>query len=46
MTTITHGRNAAQGAGVTDIGAAVALVKSGRPLPTIRSSYPASSGLG
>jgi serine protease AprX len=39
-------RHPAQGAGVTDVGDAVALVKSRVTLPTIRSSYVESTGLG
>ena len=43
---LTLNRSPAQGAGVTDVGAAVTLVKSRLGLPTLRASYPASSGLG
>jgi serine protease AprX len=39
-------RNLAQGAGVTDVGDAVSMVRSRLVLPTLRTSYPASSGLG
>jgi serine protease AprX len=43
---LTLDRSPAQGAGVTDVGAAVTLVRSRLGLPTLRASYPASSGLG
>jgi serine protease AprX len=39
-------RSPAQGAGVTDVAAAVTLVRSRLGLPTLRASYSASSGLG
>ena len=43
---LTLNRNPAQGAGVTDVAAAVTLVRSRLGLPTLRATYPASSGLG
>jgi serine protease AprX len=43
---LTLDRSPAQGAGVTDVGAAVTLVRSRLVLPTLRASYPDSSGLG
>ena len=38
--------NPAQGRGVADVGAAVTLVKASSAVPSVRSTLPASSGLG